>query len=92
MATFETDPDAMTQVVFALSAAADSGPPAHLPPALGSGSPEVDAVITADGDQFSSAWRRQTAGVIELAVAAVKAADAYRDAETTVASAAEASR
>src|ERR1700712_189472 len=90
VAAFETDPESMTQVAFALSAAADSGPPADLPPVHGSGSTAVDAALAFDGDEFALSWRRQTEAAVELAVGAVTAADAYREAETTVASAAEA--
>lgn len=84
MAEFETDPDGLTEVGFALSAVADSGPPAHLAGVDGCGSPAVEAAVDEQMSRFGSFWGHATDAVIRLGVGAVTAADAYREVDARV--------
>ncbi len=89
MGQYRVDADTLTEVAFRLSDAVASGPEGRLVDAGSCGSRAVAVALADDGARFEVEWRSGADAVVDLAVGAVRAADAYRETEARVASGAE---
>ncbi|GAA4684940.1 hypothetical protein [Frondihabitans cladoniiphilus] len=87
MTTYRVDADLVLAAAHSLSAGADTGPSGDLPQAWGCGSPRVESLLGEDGTDFDTAWKQATDLTMSLSTGAVKAVDAYRNAEAEVAKA-----
>lgn len=84
MANYRVDADAVTELAFGLSAAADSEPRGGLSCGAACGSQSVADALSDAAEAFTAASARARDAVVDLAVGAVRAADLYRQADGDV--------